>query len=378
MFCFENTYFLFQGKYYEQVHGAAMGSPISPLIANLFVEEFDVKALSTSPNPPCLWLRFVDDTLVIDKAEHSTQLLHHINSQDPNIKFTVEQPGTDGSIPFLDTKVTPRPNNTIHTTIYRKPTHTDQYLHWNSNHFISAKNSVYSTLAHRAKVVSSTPADLTKELDHLRKALQACLFPNWDLNRIQHQFELKHNQEDIQTEGQQSNHNNRDNTNNKQHKNISMVVPYIHGLVEIFKRTCNKQGFQVNFKGTNIIKQLLMAPKHRDSKLHKTEVVYKYKCPQIYCTEEYIGVSGRTFGDRYKEHLKAPSPIHLHTTITEHPVSPDCFSIVDRESHGMVKNFREVMYIRVNEPSLNRNLGKFQLPHVLDQVLQDTPTLHLK
>ena len=131
-------------------------------------------------------------------------------------------------------------------------------------------------------------------------------------------------------------------------------------------------------KGTNTIKQLLMAPKDKDSKLQKNGVIYKYKCPQINCTEEYIGESGRTFGDRYKEHLKAPSPIHLHTTTTGHPVSPDCFSIVDRESQGMVRNIKEAMYIRVNDPSLNRNLGKFQLPHVWDQVMQDTPTLHLK
>ena len=50
--CLKNTYFLFQGMYYEQVHGAAIGSPISPLIANLFMEEFEVKALSTVPTPP--------------------------------------------------------------------------------------------------------------------------------------------------------------------------------------------------------------------------------------------------------------------------------------------------------------------------------------
>ena len=126
------------------IHGVTMGSPISPLIANLFMEEFEVKALSIAPNPPCLWLRFVDDTLVIHKAEHSTQLLHHINSQDTNIQCTVEQQGTDGSIPFLDTKVTPGPNNTIHAAVYRKPTNTDQYLHWDSNLFITAK-TVYIT-----------------------------------------------------------------------------------------------------------------------------------------------------------------------------------------------------------------------------------------
>ena len=51
-FCLTHTYFLFQGKYYEQVQGAAMGSPISPLIANIFMEEFEVKALQSCPNPP--------------------------------------------------------------------------------------------------------------------------------------------------------------------------------------------------------------------------------------------------------------------------------------------------------------------------------------
>ena len=87
----------------------------------------------------CLWVRFVDDILVIHKAEHSTQLIHYINSQDPNIQSTVEEPVADGSVPFLDTRVTPGPNNTMHTKVYRKPTHTDQYLHWDSNHFITAK-----------------------------------------------------------------------------------------------------------------------------------------------------------------------------------------------------------------------------------------------
>ena len=51
-FCLKNIYFLFQGKYYKQVHGAAIGSPISPLIANLFMEEFEVKALALLHTPP--------------------------------------------------------------------------------------------------------------------------------------------------------------------------------------------------------------------------------------------------------------------------------------------------------------------------------------
>ena len=149
-FCLTQTYFLFQGKYNQQTQGAAMGSPISPIIANIFMEEFEVKALQSFPNPPSMWLRFVDDTFVINKAEHSQDLLQHINNQDPHIQFTVE-PSQQGSLPFLDTLVTIQPDNTLSTSVYRKPTHTDQYLHWDSNHHITAKHSVYNTLAHRAK-----------------------------------------------------------------------------------------------------------------------------------------------------------------------------------------------------------------------------------
>ena len=207
------------------------------------------------------------------------------------------------------------------------------------------KNSVYNTLAHKAKVVSSTPEDLVKELEHLRKALIACQFPNWALNKLQNQFECKHNnnRDNNLTERQNNNNNNnnrRESNINIHNNNISMVIPYIQGLGEKFERTYKKLGIQVCFKGSNTIKQLLMAPKDKDPKLAKGGVIYKYKCPTINCTEEYIGESGRTFGDRYKEHLKAPSPIHLDTSSTWHPVSPECFSIVDRDAQGMARDIK--------------------------------------
>ena len=50
-FCFKNTYFSFQGQFYEQVEGAAMGSPVSPIVANLYMEYFEQKALSTATTP---------------------------------------------------------------------------------------------------------------------------------------------------------------------------------------------------------------------------------------------------------------------------------------------------------------------------------------
>ena len=94
-----------------------------------------------------------------------------------------------GTVPFLDTLVIIAPNNTFTTSVYRKPIHRDQYLNWDSNHIITAKESVYNTLAHRAKVVSSNQEELDQELLHIRKALHECQFPNWALNQLQHKFQ---------------------------------------------------------------------------------------------------------------------------------------------------------------------------------------------
>ena len=82
-FCLKSTFFTFQGKYYEQVHGAAMGSPISPLLANLFMENFKARAISTGPSPSRIWLRYMDDTFIIHKAEHTQQFLTHLYSYNP-------------------------------------------------------------------------------------------------------------------------------------------------------------------------------------------------------------------------------------------------------------------------------------------------------
>ena len=106
-FCLCNTYFLFQGQYYEQTQGAAMGSPVSPVLANLYMEFFEDRALSTAVNPPRWWKRFVDDTFVVLKKDKKEEFLQHINSVDPSIQFTTEAQKEDGSIPFLDILVTP-------------------------------------------------------------------------------------------------------------------------------------------------------------------------------------------------------------------------------------------------------------------------------
>ena len=78
----------------------------------------------------------------------------------------------DGAIPFLDTIVKPEADGNLSITVYRKPTHMDQYLQWDSHHHhLSTKFSVTHTLSHRAQTVCSNPELLHKEKAHLRNAL---------------------------------------------------------------------------------------------------------------------------------------------------------------------------------------------------------------
>ena len=91
-----------------------MGSPISPIVANLFTQEFEIKAINSVPHPPRLYLRHVDNTFVI-------QMAGHINSTDQHIQFTQETADPQVSIYFLDTLVSPWPDNTLLIIVYSKP-----------------------------------------------------------------------------------------------------------------------------------------------------------------------------------------------------------------------------------------------------------------
>ena len=301
--------------------------------------------------------------MVVQQQKHQQQFLQHINTVDPSIQFTVEEAKGDGSIPFLDTIIRPEEDGSFTIGVYRKPTHTDLYLPWDSNHNIAAKYSVINTLTHRAHTICSTPGLAEQELQHLEEVLGACKYPRWAIKKI---FNKHQNKEKKKTP--RSTHQTK----------CHIVVPYIEGMGESLKKICKRYGVDMHFKGGRTLKNILVSPKDEDKISNKNCVIYSYFCGSIDCGKEYIGESGRSFGERYKEHLKAPSPIFQHQSTSGHETSIDNFKIIGREDNSLARTIKESIYIRVNNPTLNRNIGKYNLPHIWDNILFNIPELKMK
>ena len=365
-FCLNSTSFVFQGQYYQQMEGAAMGSPLSPIVANIFMEQFEKEALETAPHPPSLWKRFVDDTFVIIEDQFKDEFFHHLNSLNTNIKFTAETSKADGSISFLDTWITPQRDGSLQTKVYRKPTHTHQYLQWDSHHSISNKYSVISSLMHRAKDVCSTKQSPKEEQKVIQEALQACKYPPWAIHRMKTKINSTINRRNTNT------------IENRPRYRNSVTVPYNEGLGETFKNICKRYGIQVYYKSGKTIKEELVAVKDQDHIRKKSGIIYRYQCDKLECDHEYIGETARTFGERFKEHLKAPSPIFDHSNISGHLTTIYNFTVVVREEQNLSRLMKESMSIRVNNPSLNKNIGKYHLPHIWVEVLVNNTELKLK
>ena len=174
-FCLTTTYFRFRNIFYKQIEGLAMGSPISPVVANIYMEEFENQALQSSHHSPRVWKRYIDDIFAVIRVRHLNPFLKHLNSLRPGIiKFTheVEEKST---LPFLEVLITRTDEGNLFFGVYRKPTHTDQLLNFTSHHPMSAKRSVVTTLTRRSQLIPSTRVTKEEEAIHLRKASRSYL-----------------------------------------------------------------------------------------------------------------------------------------------------------------------------------------------------------
>ena len=129
--CTKEMHFSFNGKIYQQTDGVCMGSPLGPVLANVFMvhlEETIVPQMLT--NMPT-WRRYVDDTFTLVKKGKRDEVIALLNSFHPNIKFTHEVE-EEQKIAFLDVLLHKEENGSVQTSVFRKPTNNSIYIHWQS------------------------------------------------------------------------------------------------------------------------------------------------------------------------------------------------------------------------------------------------------
>ena len=98
----KKSHFIFDGQYYDQIDGVAMGSPLGPVLANICMYHFEESWLTNNQFRPSIWFRYVDDTFsLFDSKDAVSRFLDFLNSRHANIKFTMELE-ENREIPFLD------------------------------------------------------------------------------------------------------------------------------------------------------------------------------------------------------------------------------------------------------------------------------------
>ena len=357
-FCLSTTYFTFRDDYYKQVHGCAMGSPVSPIMANIFMEKFEEKVLEECPCAPKVWYRFVDDTFSIIQKDHLEPFTEYINRVNDHISFTREEE-CDSSLPFLDTRVTVKANGELTTTVYRKPTHTGSFLKYDSHHPLHQKLGVVRTLSHRARVVCSDTSARQKELDNIKDSLSNCDYPEWIIRKGQKE-QLHHtNQEEPEDE----------------HRRFA-CVPFVKGVTEPITRILQDSGFKVAMKPHRNLRQELVAPK--DPVKDKLGVVYEIDCAE--CDAKYVGQTGRNLSQRVKEHRTATekgqilkSGIAQHAWDAHHDIAWDNIKVLEQEPRERRRQIKEALLIKQHAPRMNRDCG-IDLPPVYNALVPKTTT----
>ena len=351
---------LFDGKYYDQIDGVAMGSPLGPVLANIFMCHFEERWVMNGKVRPSLWYRYVDDTFTMfDSKDTACEFLQYLNSRHHSIKFTIEFE-QNNVIPFLDILVKRCPNNTFVTSIYRKKTFTGLYTKWDSFTPRKYKINLIRTLTYRCYRICSSASLLQSAVDDLRKLLLQNGYP---------QGIITYNVNDVLNK-------NRNKPNSPvstvPKKDIIILLPYL-GLEsnQISKRlkSCvyNFYSFvnlRIIFQNTRRIKSFFPY-KDRLNRSQQSKVIYKACCWD--CDDFYIGKTKRRLHDRKTEHFKAlaktdnTSAVADHVKTTGHNIKWDHFEILASGKTDYHCKIKETLFIQELKPAFNVNVSSEKL-----------------
>ena len=178
VFATSQTHFLFNNEIYDQTDGVAMGSPLGPALANLFMGYHENKWLNSEESSTVLFYkRYVGDIFCLFKCEtDADRFLTFLNRQHPNIKFTIEKE-KNNQLPFLHI-LNDSSSNKFVTSVYRKPTYTGLLTNYNSFTSPNYKKGLIKTLIDRTFRINSTWSGFHYDMLNLKSVLQKNEFPS--------------------------------------------------------------------------------------------------------------------------------------------------------------------------------------------------------
>ena len=355
--CLKTTYFVYDGVTYSQIEGAAMGSPVSPIVANIYMEWFEEHAVRTFQYEITIWKRYVDDTIVAISDALVSDFMAHLNAIEPAIQFTHELE-QEGALPMLDTLTTRHPTGRLEFSVYRKPTHTDQYLQFTSNQPLQHKLGVIRTLRHRCEHLCSTEEAKLQELDHLKRVLSVSGYPKaaWDTaSRPKPPTPLP----------------DPDNIKKKGH----ITLPYVGPMSDALARVIRKAGVSVHMRPFNTIRGQLVHPKDKVDTKEKTGTVYHITCRD--CPASYVGETERALGKRVEEHGRTNSAFEEHCKHQQHSRNPtgkitiqdSQIKVLHQEPDWFKRGVAEAIHIQEVDPTLNKDKGRHKLPVIYRELL---------
>ena len=350
--CLTSTYFQYNGRHYKQLHGTAMGSPVSVVVAEIVMKHVEESTLATCRQTIPLWLRCVDDTFTAVHKDEIDDFHDHLNEQNADIQFTKEIE-ENGKLPFLDCLVS-RDNNELRTTVYRKPTHTDRLLDESSYNPTSHKATTIKTLTRRAQLVCDTPDSLRDENRYLERVFHKNNY-NTDFIRrnIYRPTEV-------------------DATNMNPTPVTTVTIPYIKGTSETISRILQPYNIRVAHKPTTTLRHLLTNVKDRDEHNNRQGAVYKIKCSD--CQASYIGETGRNLNTRLTEHKRATkngdanNHIAVHHQLTNQIIDWESAQCLTYNTNYFQRLTLESWYTNLEQTPLNRCQ---QLPAPYKRLIQD-------
>lgn len=311
-----------------------MGSPLSPVLANLYMEWFEDRALTTATKPPKLWKRYVDDTFTIYNhgLDELNKFLNHLNNIAPSIKFTMELENNN-SIPFLDVLVN-KVNQHLETSVYYKKTHTGRYLDYHSNHTKGVKTGVIKCLALRARNICSETT-INAEMSNLEQTFKQNGYP-----------------EDLIRNALQTNNNRQRNDTETNSDQCTMCIPYVPGISEKIGRICKDYNIRTVYQSSNTLGKKLSKVRPRQEKWKRKNVIYQIPCE---CGQSYIGETLRPLETRLAEHKKCckegnnASGVAEHMWTHQHDIQWNQTRILDTETGWTKRKIKEAMYMKLHD-----------------------------